>query len=616
MYTSNNITILVIDDNEGDQLILKEELKRTVLSLGEIIMVNTLSQAIALLNQKTFSLIFLDLFLPDSLGLDSFTDLQKVNPVIPVIIFSGLADKNIALKAIGLGAQDYLIKGDHSIELLEKTISYSIERKRNLEIIKANNDRHETFLKVTSDILWDWDIEKNTVSWSGIGISKYLPANTYGEKMPFRFWLKRLHKDERKDVVAGIYEAVKQSHNFWQSEYRFQRNDGHYDYIYSRGYFISNEDGLPIRMIGSMQDITERKLADKKLAASEKRFKALIQNSSDLITLLDKEGNYLYVSDSAINLLGYQPLSLNGKNVFSFIHADDKIMVQDKFLQTAPGNFITLPPFRFKNIHNQWRWLESTLINMLNETALGGVIVNSRDITARIEAEKQLKEGVIIQQKEVTEAMIEGQEKERSEIGRELHDNVNQLLVATKLYIEMGIKQGGVNELLSSAVSYIMDAIEEIRKLSKTLITPSIMDIGLISSVKDLVEDIMHVNPIKIKLTINQFNQKMWNEKFKLNIFRIVQEQLNNILKHAKAKQVIILFEQTADCVFISLTDDGVGFDTTARKRGVGISNIFSRAALYKGEVDILSSPGNGCRMNIFFNELQLLRHPVNTEVE
>src|SRR5450432_1782208 len=133
--------ILIIEDNPGDQLLLHENLKSTNLVISEITIVGTLTEAINILKQKSFSLIFLDLFLPDSTGLESFTELLKANSKTPIIISSGLSDSQIAVRAISLGAQDFLIKGDYDNKLLEKTIRYSIERKRNLEIIEESNER-------------------------------------------------------------------------------------------------------------------------------------------------------------------------------------------------------------------------------------------------------------------------------------------------------------------------------------------------------------------------------------------------------------------------------------------------------------------------------------------
>ena len=96
---------------------------------------------------------------------------------IPVIISSGLSDTQVALNAISLGAQDFLIKSDHDHKLLEKAVRYSIERKKNLEIIEENIERHNTISKATNDIIWDWDLVTNKVLWRGIGLKNYLPEN-------------------------------------------------------------------------------------------------------------------------------------------------------------------------------------------------------------------------------------------------------------------------------------------------------------------------------------------------------------------------------------------------------------------------------------------------------
>ena len=132
----SSISILIIEDNIGDQVLLEENLKSTSLNISDITIVSTLADAFRLLDQQSFSLIFLDLFLPDSAGLESFTELVKSFSKIPVIISSGLSDTGVALNAISLGAQDFLIKGDYDFKLLEKTVRYSIERKKNREIIE------------------------------------------------------------------------------------------------------------------------------------------------------------------------------------------------------------------------------------------------------------------------------------------------------------------------------------------------------------------------------------------------------------------------------------------------------------------------------------------------
>jgi signal transduction histidine kinase len=117
----------------------------------------------------------------------------------------------------------------------------------------------------------------------------------------------------------------------------------------------------------------------------------------------------------------------------------------------------------------------------------------------------------------------------------------------------------------------------------------------------------MLVHPVKIIFNSGDFSNDIFNEKFKLNIFRIVQEQLNNTLKHAHAGLIKITIGQTNDKLCLYISDDGVGFDTTTRKKGVGLSNILSRAELYKGDVKLISEPGKGCSLSITFIKSELL---------
>ena len=152
-HSQNSISILIIEDNPADQELLQENLKSTNLLITDIKVVDRLADALTLLKNQSFSLIFLDFFLPDSTGLESFIELAKENSKIPVVILSGLSDTQLSLNAISLGAQDFLIKGDYTDQFLEKTVRYSIERKKNLEIIEENNERYNTISKARKSVV-------------------------------------------------------------------------------------------------------------------------------------------------------------------------------------------------------------------------------------------------------------------------------------------------------------------------------------------------------------------------------------------------------------------------------------------------------------------------------
>jgi len=733
MNSQQKISILIIEDNPGDQLLLKENLKRANLSITSILTAESLSEGIFLLKQLNVSLIFLDLFLPDSMGLDSFSELIKINPRVPVVIYSGLSDSELALKAINAGAQDFLTKGDFTVSLLEKTVIYSIERKSNLDALEESNEKFNLISKATHDMVWDWDLVTGEVFRNTEGWKKIFRTDKKKIIGTREDWWAKTHPDDL-EKANKVFEDIINSNTkeLFEMDLRIVREDGTIGHIEDRGYVMRNDKGKAIRIIGATHDITKRKLAEEKLQFSEQRFKSLVQNSTDLLMILDSTAIQTYVSPSVKKILGYDPEYLIGKNGFEFIHEDDQQKMQEFFAENAHKKFVEAPLFRFKNFAGEWRWIEGNLTNLLDDPAVGGIVFNSRDVTQKKiaddilinlsliaketingilimdnqynvtwandaftkisgyeleeiigisplkffsgpetdsvtkcfikeklgfnkpfvfdklnytktgnkifmkaqlqptfnengtlkqyiaiitditkqkELEQQLELEKMIKQKEITDAVFTAQENERSHIGRELHDNVNQLLGATHLYIDMARKNEEARDsLLDSASSYTYNAIQEIRKLSKTFITPSIKDVGLIDSIKYVTEEIMLVHPIKIMFKARGFIEDGLTQKFKLNIFRIVQEQINNILKHAKAKNITITIEESVDRILFSIIDDGIGFDIAKTKPGIGITNIKSRCELYNG-IMILTSPlGKGTTLSMTFNKIDLIK--------
>jgi PAS domain S-box-containing protein len=146
-----------------------------------------------------------------------------------------------------------------------------------------------------------------------------------------------------------------------------------------------------------IRDITERKKAEGKIKQeeaillSEQRFKALVQEGSDMIRIIDAKGNYLYISPSSNLILGIEPEKFVGKNSLQYVHPDDLEKNLSILASIVTKKRVTLPPFRFQNHKKEWRWLESVMTNMLDNPAVNGIVVNSRDITDKIEKEHQLK---------------------------------------------------------------------------------------------------------------------------------------------------------------------------------------------------------------------------------
>ncbi|WP_188934884.1 sensor histidine kinase [Puia dinghuensis] len=219
------------------------------------------------------------------------------------------------------------------------------------------------------------------------------------------------------------------------------------------------------------------------------------------------------------------------------------------------------------------------------------------------EMEEKLLKQELNKQKLIAQAIVDAQEKERAEIGKELHDNINQILSTTKLYLELAKNDNKERmSLINRSAGNIHNAIHEIRNISRSLVPASIGDLGLQDSVADLVESIRTTKAIHVEFyPAGNFDERI-NDKAKLMLFRIIQEQVNNVLKHSGARNLIIelMLEDAENRIELSITDDGKGFDPgKAGKKGLGLSNIMSRADLFGGTVTIQSAPGRGCKLRV-----------------
>lgn len=219
----------------------------------------------------------------------------------------------------------------------------------------------------------------------------------------------------------------------------------------------------------------------------------------------------------------------------------------------------------------------------------------------RKKTKEELAEQQIKQQKLITEVAIQAQEKEKNELGRELHDNITQIMATVKMYLGLLISGKDFEEdLLGKSYEYVNTAIEETRKLAHSLVAPSLGDISLKQALEELLENTNMINGMHVQLFFdeNYYETKMDQNK-ELMFYRIVQEQTNNIIKYAQTTEVTITIKAVNKNMILTVADNGVGFDVTQNKKGIGLKNIKSRVELYSGSSNIISAPGKGCTLEV-----------------
>lgn len=153
--------------------------------------------------------------------------------------------------------------------------------------------------------------------------------------------------------------------------------------------------------------------------------------------------------------------------------------------------------------------------------------------------------------------------------------------------------------LVEKSYDHVNTAMEELRKLSHSLVSPTLKEIGLRESLKGFIQELNMTHEFKVQLIYKINQARTLDHKLELALYRIIQEQMNNIVKYAKANTIIIHLREKDQQLDLSILDDGVGFDTTKKVNGIGLRNIQSRVDIFSGSMDILSSPGDGCRLEV-----------------
>ncbi len=323
------------------------------------------------------------------------------------------------------------------------------------------------------------------------------------------------------------------------------------------------------------------------------RSNVMIDNLSQAMVILNHTGDIIYSTHQIKSLLGYDSRELIGKSSFDLLFRNNPAKAKQQYETILNHtNLIINSVLRIKHKTGQVIWVELTATNLLHVEHIKGIVVNAKNITENKKLEEQ----------KIAQVITDAQEKERQVIAAELHDNISQMIVASLMLTDLAIKQIPQREiLLFESSKNLREAIIEIRKLSSSLVSYDLQDFGLISSVKNLVQTISHDKRLRIVSRMDQSAEPLLTAEQKLHLFRIIQEQINNILKHAKASKMLVALSKSCNGLQLKIKDNGVGFDVNKCRSGIGISNITQRVKALNGHFHVASEKGGGTSLIISF---------------
>ena len=360
----------------------------------------------------------------------------------------------------------------------------------------------------------------------------------------------------------------------------------------------------PDAVVASFEDITLVKEAKEKLVQSEQLFRSFMSNSPNLGWVYDEDGTFIYGNPFFLERVGLSEDAF-GKNIvdLSSQKMTETILQKNKIVLETGETLITedqLPGEDGSVSYFLAYWFLLPFSN--GKKMIGGHAI---DITDRKKMRDELMKSQVLKQKQINIATLKAQEEERNRLSEELHDNVNQLLISSKLHIGAAKTADNRDELMNKAADYIMMAIEEIRKLSRELNSKIVSNVGIQKSIGDIVINLKQLTGIEVETDIHTSVIDKLTDEQQLMVFRVVQEQSNNIIKYAQATKVHIALNEESGYFKLLITDNGKGFNveevTKKEQSGIGFTNMNSRVDACNGTFNIQSSPGNGCTLQIIF---------------
>lgn len=373
-------------------------------------------------------------------------------------------------------------------------------------------------------------------------------------------------------------------------------------------YFSQGTDSFPRCAVVSFTDITAEKTAktnaDEELRSSNERFSFVLKAISDYIWDWDIETGQIYRSESLTKFTGHTEESIeNNQNWwFERVHPDDLERVRNNISTCLnKGNAHWHDEYRFRCADNSYKHIIDKGYIIYKDGKAIRAIGAVQDVTENKRLEAKLQLHKIRQHRAINRAIIMTQDHERNELGKELHDNVNQILATASLFLNhaKGVSVKEKKEYTERSNEYIQLAIEELRKISKSLNTSIVEQAGLKEPLKDLVQNLLLHPSMSVRLEYGDDVEHGLSAEQKLMMYRIIQEQTNNIIKYAEADKISIIIRKEKKSFLLAISDNGKGFDPKQSCKGIGLANIRHRVEAFNGIMKIDTTPGKGCSLEV-----------------
>jgi len=487
-------------------------------------------------------------------------------------------------------------EGNRTVQLVVRDIA---GRKQTERALRENEERLTLAVAGALEGVWDWNLETNAVVYSPrwTEMLGYAPEEI---EPSLTAWERLVHPDDQSRADRAHESVARGERSTYEAEFRLRHKAGHYVHVLSRGFPVRREPGGPVvRIVGTHLDLTERRQAEAALRENEERLKLAFAGAQEGVWDWNLETGAVVYSTRWKEMLGYADDEIE-PHVGAWeklLHPDDK--EQAKRLNESVMAGADTYQGEFRLLHKDGHYVEVLSRGYPVRTVPGGPVVRivgtHFDLTERKRAESERA------RREFLARLVFAQEDERRRIAREMHDQFGEHLTALALRIRL-LKDASADRADWRAHVESIEAIaqrldHDVDQLVWQLRPTALDDLGLRAALANYVQDWSARVGIPARLHSSGLMDDRLPADVETALYRIAQEALTNVAKHAGASGVEVILERRADSVVLIVEDDGVGFEPASREtatEGFGLLGMRERASLVGAALEIESSPGNG----------------------
>ncbi len=523
------------------------------------------------------------------------------------------------------------------LDLLARQAADVIARKIDEDLLRESDERFRLAQRAGGVGVWDWNIAESRTYWSET------TWDFYGEQPDSAdpnedFWTVHLHPEDRERVRRNLNDTVNSDALSYRDEFRILRRDGTILWIESSASVTRDEDRKATRIYGVNIDITDRRLAEERVRASAQQLRLVTDAMPALISYIDKQERFRFANQTYHDWFNVAPDQLMGKkvrevfgeeiykvigpHVKAALNGEDVAFDTELQYPTGPLRFvhISYTPdvgadgkvrgyFALTTDLSELRRSQELLHRQAEELERAHseleirVAERTRELAESNRAlieEARARTAVEEQRIQLLHRLVTSQEMERRRIARDIHDQLGQKLTGLRLKLESLRSLVGTEGEVAARVIRLQEISEhldsEVSFLAWELRPTVLDDLGLKDALSTYVKEWSRHTEIEADFQAIKVSKERFDVNVETHLYRIAQEALNNIAKHAGAKNVTVMLEKRGQELILIVEDDGKGFDPAKlpkpRKsgRGLGLLGMQERSTLIGGELDIESS--------------------------